>query len=151
SRWLDFFREPLRRVQDESRAYLASEAGRRPDGKVIVVLVTATLALVVQHFIGKDSGITLVRDLLRNAGLTRLSEDLWDAMWGGPEPQARLNRLRWWGWISLLVYVAVPMLLVRLAFRERLRDYGLKLGGVFADFWVYAVMMALAWPAIYWA
>src|SRR5262249_31453940 len=113
SRWLDFFREPLRRVQDESRAYLASEAGRRPDGKVIVVLVTATLALLVQHFVGKDSGITLARDLLRNAGLTRLSEDLWDAMWGGPEPQARLNRLRWWGWISLLVYVAVPMLLVR--------------------------------------
>ena len=62
---------------------------------------------------------------------------------------AQINRLTWWAAVSLLVYVVVPMLIVRLVFRERVRDYGVKLGGVFADFWVYALMMALAWPAIF--
>jgi membrane protease YdiL (CAAX protease family) len=41
------------------------------------------------------------------------------------------------------------MLIVRLVFRERVQDYGVKVGGVFADFWVYALMMAVAWPAIF--
>jgi membrane protease YdiL (CAAX protease family) len=68
-------------------------------------------------------------------------------MWTGPRSQ--LNRLTWWSAWSLLVYVAVPMVLTRVVFRERVRDYGVKLGGVFADWWVYVLMMAVAWPAIY--
>ena len=36
----------------------------------------------------------------------------------------------------------MPALLVLLAFRERLADYGAKLGGAFTDGWVYLVMLA---------
>jgi uncharacterized protein len=143
----DFFREPLRRIAAESRAYLASEAGRRPDYKVIVVLLTVALGLTVQHFIAMQEGIEPVLGLLRSLGLTEMADELSATLWTAPG--AALNRLKWWSAISLLVYVAVPMLFIRLLFRERLRDYGLKLGGVFTDFWVYAVMMGLAWPAIY--
>ncbi len=147
ARWLDFFREPLRRVAAESRAYLASEAARRPDRKVILVLVSVALGLTVQHFIAMEEGTNAVADLLSGLGWTAGGEAFRELMW--TDPAAQMNRLRWWSAVSLLAYVAVPMLLVRLAFRERLRDYGLKLGGVFADFWVYALMMAVAWPAIY--
>jgi membrane protease YdiL (CAAX protease family) len=146
-RWIDFFREPLRRVEAESRAFLASEAARRPDRKVIIILITCALALTAQHFIATDEGIEPVTEFLRALGLTRLAGDLHETMWKAP--RAALNRLQWWSALSLVLYVAVPMLLIRLVFRERLRDYGLKLGGVFADFWVYAVMMAFAWPAIF--
>jgi membrane protease YdiL (CAAX protease family) len=147
--WLDFFRLPLRRVQAESRAFLDSEAGRRVDYKVMIVLLTVALALTAQHFLGMEGGITPITDILRALGYDQLADDFWHLMWTAPTGQ--LNRLQWWSAVSLLSYVVVPMLLVRLVFRERLRDYGLKLGSVFADFWVYAVMMAVAWPAIYWA
>jgi membrane protease YdiL (CAAX protease family) len=142
-RWLDFFREPLRRVEAESRAFLLSDAARRPDRKVITILVTAALGLTVQRFIAMEDGLPLVAGWLRAAGWHDLAADFDRAM------LVQLNRLTWWSAVSLLVYVAVPMLIVRLVFRERVRDYGAKLGGVFADFWVYAVMMAVAWPAIY--
>jgi membrane protease YdiL (CAAX protease family) len=143
----DFIREPLRRVEAESRTFLASEAGRRLDRKVIVVLFTVTLGLTIQHFVAMEEGIEPVTDLLRNCGLTQLADDLEVSMWMVPD--AKMHRLTWWSILSLLLYVAVPMAIVRLVFRERLRDYGVKVGGFFADFWVYAVMMALAWPAIY--
>jgi membrane protease YdiL (CAAX protease family) len=145
--WLNFFREPLRRVEAESRAFLATEAARRPDRKVILILVTVALSLTVQHFIGTEEGTGLVAEWLRRLGWAAGGDAFWNAMWA--DDDARLNRLKWWSAVSLLTYVAVPMLLVRLVFRERLRDYGLKLGGVFADFWVYVLMMAVAWPAIY--
>jgi membrane protease YdiL (CAAX protease family) len=150
-RWLDFFRrfvrDPLRRVDAESRAFLASEASRRPDRKVILVLLTAALGLLVQHFVAMQEGIDPFAGMLRAAGLTGWADTLQEAMWDAPG--SRLNRLTWWSAWSLLVYVVVPMLLIRLAFRERIRDYGVKLGGVFADWWVYALMMGLAWPAIF--
>ena len=142
-RWIDFFREPLRRVEAESRAFLASDVGRRPDRKVIVVLVTVALGLTVQRFFAMEDGLPLVSGLLREGGWDELAADFDRAM------LTQLNRLTWWSIVSLLVYVVVPMLIVRVAFRERLRDYGLKLGGVFADFWVYALMMAVAWPTIF--
>src|SRR5438270_5862328 len=141
-RWLDFFREPLRRVEADSRAFLASDAARRPDRKVIVVLVSVALSLTVQRFIAMEDGLPLIAGLLRGAGLPALADDFEQAM------LVQLNRLTWWSAVSLLVYVVVPMLIVRLVFRERVRDYGVKVGGVFTDFWVYALMMAVAWPAI---
>jgi membrane protease YdiL (CAAX protease family) len=146
-RWLRFFRDPLRRVEAESRAYLATDEARRPDRKVIIVLFTVALGLTAQHFIGMENGIGTVGDWLEGLGLGRLAAELPDTLRG--DPAAKMSRLKWWSAVSLLTYVVVPMLLVRLVFRERLRDYGLKLGGVFADFWVYALMMAIAWPAIY--
>jgi len=145
--WLDFFREPLRRVEADSRAFLASDAARRPDRKVIVVLLTAALALTVQHFVAMEEGIEPFAGVLRSLGLTSLADTYAQALRPGMDNQ--LNRLKWWSAVSLLVYVVVPMLIVRLVFRERLSDYGLKLGGVFADFWVYALMMAIAWPCIF--
>jgi membrane protease YdiL (CAAX protease family) len=146
-RWLDFFREPLRRVDAESRAFLASEAGRRPDRKVIVILVTAALCLVVQRFVAMQDALPLVAARLHDLGLHDLARRFRETMYDGPD--AQFNRLTWWGSVCLFVYVVVPGLIVTLVFKERLRDYGLKLGGALADFWVYALMMAVAWPAIF--
>jgi membrane protease YdiL (CAAX protease family) len=143
----DFVRGPLKRVDAESRAFLDSDAGRRPDHKVVLVLLTAALGLLVQHFVAMQEGIDPVLGVLRSLGLAGLADDLHEVT--SLAPRAQLNRLTWWSVWSMLVYVAVPMLLIRLVFRERLRDYGVKLGGVLADWWVYALMMAVAWPAIY--
>src|SRR5262249_20674970 len=43
----------------------------------------------------------------------------------------------------------VPALVVRLAFRERLANYGLKLRGAFADWWVYLAMLAVVGPLVF--
>jgi membrane protease YdiL (CAAX protease family) len=147
--WIDFFREPLRRIETESRAFLASDAARRPDLKVIIILVSVALGLTVQRFIAMEDGLPLIAAYLRDAGWQRLAADFERALLSQDNPLAQLNRLAWWSAVTLLVYVVVPMLIVRLVFRERVRDYGVKLGGALADFRVYVLMMAVAWPAIF--
>jgi hypothetical protein len=147
-RWKCFFTEPLRRVNDEARAYLASGASRRPDRKVIGVLVTVALCLTVQRYVGMADAFTpLATRILHALGHPEPADDLTTFLWHGP--RAQLHRLVWWGVVSLLTYVAVPALLIRVAFRERVRDYGVKLGGAFADWWVYVGMFAVAWPLIF--
>ena len=59
-----------------------------------------------------------------------------------------MHRLTWWAFGCFTVFFGLPALLVRLGFRERLADYGLKLRGAFADWWVYAVMFAVVGPLV---
>jgi membrane protease YdiL (CAAX protease family) len=160
---LDFFSEPMRRVAEESRAYLNSPQARRPDVKIIVTFLAAALCLTAQRYVamgdqlkfvsatiqrcvavGRD--LPVVSEMIESHGWNNLGDEFDRFMW--ESENAQLNRLTWWCCVSLTTNVLVPMLLIRLVFRERLRDYGLKLGGVFADWWVYVLMMAVAAPVI---
>jgi membrane protease YdiL (CAAX protease family) len=143
---LDFFREPLHRVAEESRAYLNSPQARLPDIKIIVTFLAAALCLTTQRYVAMGDQLKFVASAMQRCRLHDLSEQFDRVMWEADN--AQLNRLTWWAGVSLTTNVLIPMLLIRLVFRERLRDYGLKLGGVFSDWWVYVLMMAVAAPVI---
>jgi hypothetical protein len=145
--WQRVFAEPLRRIDQESRAYLASRASRGPDWKTAVVMVTAAVALTLQNYFGKWPAYVYFAQLLRFLGLEQLSAGLTRAMLYSDN--APLNQLTYWsvGWI--IVYFVIPALVIRFVFRERLRDYGLKLRGVFRDFWIYGVMFVVMVPLIF--
>jgi membrane protease YdiL (CAAX protease family) len=145
--WREFFLDPLRRTNAEARAYLASEASRRPDTKLIVVLLTAALCFTAQRYVAMTDGVERLLPALRAARLDSLADRLTALLFEGEDAQAR--QLTWWVGVCLATNVVVPMLLIRWVFRERVRDYGVKLRGAFADYWVYVVMLAVAWPAIF--
>jgi membrane protease YdiL (CAAX protease family) len=144
--WDRVLAEPLRRADEESRAYLASRVSRRPDGKVIGVLLTAAVALTLQRFLGGEGGYERLARWLDLLGLPALAESLLRAM---DDPQSgQINHLTYWALSCLAAWFVLPALVVRLGFRERLRDYGVKLSGVFADFWLYIVMLAAVLPLV---
>jgi membrane protease YdiL (CAAX protease family) len=146
-KWPPFIRLPLRRVEQESRAFLASDASRRPDRKVIIILVVAALCLTLQRYVGKGDMNEPIGRLLRHLEFDQAAAFMFDMARDPPELQ--LDRLTWWVCIGLIANVVIPMAVIRLIFRERLRDYGLKLRGAFADSWVYAVLLAVAAPLVY--
>ena len=144
--WRAYFLEPLARVDAESRAYLASEVSRRADRKTVLVLVTAALCLTAQRYLAMSDKLGPLADALDRLGLPSAARWLTRTMW--EEPDAQLHRLAWWAAVSLLTYVAVPGLVIRLVLGERLSDYGVKLRGAFADGWVYLVLFAVESPLI---
>ncbi len=144
--WPAFVLEPLARVDAEARAFLASAPSRHPDRKVITVLVTAALCLTAQHYVAMSDTLVPLARTLRSLGLGAAADWLTATMWSGPD--AQLHRLTWWATVSLLAYVAVPAAVVRYAFGEAPRDYGVKLAGAFRDWWVYVVMFSVAGPLI---
>jgi membrane protease YdiL (CAAX protease family) len=146
-RWQDFVLGPLGHANAETRAYLASAAARGADGKIITVLVATALCLTVQRFFAVQEALHHLEGFLHTIGLDGLAAALQETMW--QTEAAQLHRLTWWVAVCLLTYVVVPLLIIRCIFRERPRDYGLKLQGAFADSWVYGVMLAVAWPLIF--
>jgi membrane protease YdiL (CAAX protease family) len=148
-KWPAFILQPLQRVDQDSRTFLASDAGRRPDSKVIIILVAAALCLTLQRYVGKGDTHEPMGRLLHWLGFDRAAGFLLDLARDRPEMQ--LDRLTWWVSVGLLANVVVPMLIIRFVFRERLRDYGIKLQGAFADGWVYIVLFSVAAPLVYMA
>jgi membrane protease YdiL (CAAX protease family) len=145
--WKQFLREPLARANRESQAYLATPAGQQADRKVITILVSAALCLTIQRYLGGGNAIEPLANFLGALGFRGLGDSFCEIMLVGKE--AEFRQLTWWVGITLLFFVAVPVLTIRWGFGERVGDYGIKLHGAFADFWVYGVMLAIAWPFIF--
>jgi membrane protease YdiL (CAAX protease family) len=144
--WDSFVLEPLRASQNEARAYLNSDAGRRFDGKVVIVLVSTAVLLTLQHYLLQYQEFQPTMQMLRELGLSRLA-DPWEKYLGPPD----FNPYRWlvyWALVNFGLYVLIPGFIVLFVFRQSLADYGLKLRGAFKDGWVYPVFFAVMGPLI---
>jgi membrane protease YdiL (CAAX protease family) len=137
--WRGFVVAPLRRADDEARAYLATGASRGFDGKTVTVLLTTALVLTVQYYLCQAREFPETMRLLRRLGLPTPADDY---------PTTRRAELTHWAIGCSLLYFVIPALVIRLGFRQRLADYGLKLRGAFADGWVYVVMFAVVGPLV---
>src|SRR5262249_2469500 len=123
--WETWFGEALRKVEAQSLQLRQSEAGQRVDWKTIAVLLTAALCLTVQNYATPAwirPALGFLAGLFGGPDGERAAVDWLDAWTADP-----LGRLTWWASVAVLTYAAIPALVIRLGFRERLSDYGVKL------------------------
>ncbi len=141
--WNYLIAEPWQRIDRENRAFLAGEKSRGVDGKVVLVLVTAAVVLTLQAYHASDPGWIVA--LLRGVGQGERA-DAFDAFMEDPET-SRLKGNVYWALFSFATYVFPPCLAIVL-FGERIRDYGVKPKGAFADWPIYAVMFGVMVPIL---
>ena len=145
--WNRYFGESLRKIEAESLAYRQSEAGRGPDWKTVAVLVTAAVCLTIQNYAGHPSRVKgvagfAVRTVAGDDSAVVVQRTLDD--WGNNQGDA----LTWWAACTLLTYTIIPILVIKLGLRERLRDYGTKVRGIHKSWPVYAAFVAIMVPIV---
>jgi membrane protease YdiL (CAAX protease family) len=144
--WRRFFVEPFRESENSSRGItLASPV--RLDGRLVAVMVVAALSLLAINYLGRSGGSGAVVQLLGAAGLDDLSARLRYAL--EIDPHKRFHQLAWWVATCVVFYFVPPALVVKLGFRERLRDYGMRVRGVQNGAWIYGVFFVCMLPAVY--
>lgn len=137
------FTETFRKSEEESALYIAGHP-QQLNRKVLVVCITAAFSLTCIRYFGQaDFMVTMLRGL----GLTGAGDAL--EKWTITGPDVRLNRLAYWVGILNFFYFIIPWLVIRFVFRERLSDYGLKLKGAFKDYWLYALMLVIMLPLVW--
>jgi membrane protease YdiL (CAAX protease family) len=96
-----------------------------------LVLSLSAVLLTLQYYWGNR---TLLRKLLTPYGLTGTSLEMAESL----------------GWCLLIVllYLVIPALVVKFAFRERLRDYGLGWGGLHRHWHFYVGVLAAMLPVV---
>jgi membrane protease YdiL (CAAX protease family) len=127
----------------------ASDAEPRLDLQVAVVFVTAAVALTLLEYLvkgGPAGGHARLANYRAAVGLDTLADRLRWAMTDSPAHQ--FNDLAYFALGCSTCYFLLPALVIKLVFRQRLADYGLKLRGAFKDVWMYGLMLSAVVPAV---
>jgi uncharacterized protein len=128
-----------------SSAYSSSEdevqKSEKPDYKVMLICVTVALSLTLIKYLGD---VKFVLSLLeRNFWLRTSFESIMTS-----HPNAQLFRLIYWVGVMIIFYFIVPVLIIKLIFRQSLTDYGLGIKGAFKDYKVYVFMLCVMIPLV---
>jgi len=140
-RW-QYFSEPLERAQSESRRHVVD--GMSVDWKVIVVLVSTAVTLTLQEYLFASENLGKVVRVLGQTDLGRLLDP--PGATGGLSQNRALAGLIFWAVGTWITYLAIPALVIKLVLRGRLRDYGLRVRGMFGGSWIYLLFFAALVP-----
>jgi membrane protease YdiL (CAAX protease family) len=165
--WTKVFTEPFRHAEEESRAYMASEAGKRFDVRTLTVLVVVAISLTLLEYYGMSNRYPSSVRLLEMVGLDgwacRLDAWLdelgrarvckqratWDAGPYDPDRSVQLRRLTYWAAWTIFVYVGIPFVAMKTVLKAKWTDFGLSVKGAFRDWWIYALMFAVMAPILW--
>ncbi len=121
----------------------AWNAGGRRAG---VVLVTAAVSMIVLHYFAMHDQYPNVVMALEAIGAEGAARGVTE--WMNDPVDLRINRLRWLAAGCFIAYIAIPVIVVKVVLRERLRDFGLRLRGAFDDWWLYLLLFAVMIPVV---
>jgi len=136
-----------KKVEDTAAANKENNGNRSIDKRVFTVAIIAAISLIFIEYIGKDPGYILLVDFCNNIGLNAFSDFLIRNL--EITGNTQLNRLAFWIAIVLIFYLAVPIILIKLVFREKLSDYGCRFGNLKKDYPVYLIMLVIMIPLVY--
>jgi membrane protease YdiL (CAAX protease family) len=113
---------------------------------MVWVFLTAAVALTCANFLADGGNPGWVVSSLRAIGLDGAGEHLRDAMLVSSHRE--WNRLAFWAIVTIASYVVLPLLVIRVVLRERVRDFGLRVRGIAPHAATYALLFAIAAPLI---
>lgn len=100
------------------------EDGTALDVKAIGICVLAAFSLVMNKYL---PGLVSVIQFSGNAQLSDLVN---------------------WVFVLCVFYFILPVIAIKIFFKEDLSDYGLKLKGAFSEYWIYVVMLCVMIPLV---
>ena len=134
------FRSTLNSIFRHAQRDALEEALEHPqvDRKVIAVLVTACVILTLQQYIFRAGSFEVVPRLLDWLGAGELAAWIYQRTYRPQDHQ--LAQLLFWAAGSVINYVVLPCVVIKLYLRERIAGYGLKVRGILGSSWLYLLM-----------
>ncbi len=115
------------------------------DKKTIWVMVTSAVCLMAINYLGK---LDVLDQTLRALGMNKAAGWVMYQYRNAADPQ--LFRLGYWACCSFLFYAIVPAIIVRLIIKEKLKEYGARLGGAIRGYKIYILFFLIMLPLIWW-
>lgn len=122
------------------------------DQRVVSIMVLTALLLTASHYYGHyGRSLPWITSLLNALGMD-------DALAWMKEtfsvtrnnPRGELHQRQFWAGAHVLLYLVIPALVVKLAFGQKLSEYGLKVSGWHRKMWVYLAAFAVVLPLVWW-
>lgn len=137
----------LHRIEGEQRQFLASPESNRVDVRVIGVLITVAIVLTLQNYFSDLYSLVRLVHSLGVVGFPVQANAL--RKWALELEHEGIGTC-YWAVFSFATYFFIPWLVIRVLFRQRLADFGFKIQGALADWWIYVVFFLFICPLLLW-
>ena len=125
--------------EKEATDFRNSGKGKKTDYKTLIICVTVAFCLTMNKYIGDSSFLS---NCLADLGFADFRNKIFLSR------NSQLYTLAWWAMVLCFFYFVFPAIIIKLFFREKLRDYGLKFSGAFKDYHFYIFMLVIMIPLV---
>ena len=119
---------------------------RETDRRMVIVFVTAAVALTCSNFLSDGTNPAWLVTILRDVGLHGLATRVHDAMLVSAHRD--WNQLAFWAVVVICSYMIPASLVIRFVLHEHFRDFGIRVRGILPHVRTYAALYAIAAPLI---
>jgi membrane protease YdiL (CAAX protease family) len=140
-----FFLETWNELDRESEAERAQRKaeGKGYDWRPLWALAAGAVFLTLMEYFGhRPTFVQLIDWLSVRESSVDFAREL------RLSPFFRLYEFVWWSGCRVLGYFLLPALVIKLAFRERVRDHGLETKGFMEHAWIYALCYAVVFVCV---
>jgi uncharacterized protein len=143
--WRAHVVQPFQDLEAQSQKASVERRGAF-DWRVGVVCLVVALDLTLLQYFGLSNSVGWVPAALRWLGLEGAARAFEASVMLGAN--ARFYGLLYWVVSCVVLYLVIPALVVRLAFRQRLSEYGLGLKGALGHLKLYLVLYLIVLPLV---
>lgn len=141
------FIEAVKKTIEDTQ--LNRSSGKSVSKKTLIVIFSVSVSLLLIEYIGKYPGHLILKDIAKSLGMDSFHDFL--VKYLETSSNYRLYKLAYWVSIIFFSYFIIPVIIIKVGFREKLKDYGLQWGSFLKDSWIYLVMLGIMFPLVYYA
>lgn len=145
NQWRASFREAVGSVERESLEYQQARDPAKLELHVFGIIILASVVLSIQEYFGSSNHYENLSWFLAPF-MDEPKAYLYEVFRAGE--RARLYRLFYWVSATVLCYLLLPALYIKLVMRQRLRDFGFSLKGTLKHSWIYIGLYSVVLPAL---
>jgi membrane protease YdiL (CAAX protease family) len=131
-------------TEQEANNYRNAKGLKKFDYKILIVCVCTAVSLtLIKYLSSHQNTIYFVEHCVNHNWATKLRY-LFDVC-----SYAQLFRLSHWIFVLAICYVVIPMIVIKVLFKESLKNYGLSFHNAFKDYRLYLLMLAFMIPLVF--
>lgn len=117
------------------------------DRKVTWVIVVSAISLAGINYFASASRFSNYSSFFENIDLKEFFDHVYQLLYS--DEHGRLWGLLYWASLTVFFYFILPAFIIKIVFKDKLRDYGLKRKKVFSYFGIYAFLFACIFPVVF--
>ena len=140
------FTDTFNRIQSDHKTFINSQDNSKFNTKILIIAVIACISLSSIEYIGKNDGYYILINFLKSLGFQDISARF--KFFIEHKVNQQLFSLAYWVGVILIFYFIVPVLIIKFVLKEKVSDYGLKVGNLFKDYKIYLLFFIFMVPLV---
>lgn len=139
----EIFTTTFKEIESASESFHATENSKKFDFKVVMVCITVAISLLLINYCSSfENTVNLIRALNPNSANV-VNKFFYEGQLD------QLYRLTHWNLVLTISYLLIPIFIIKIIFKEPLKNYGLNFNNGLSDYKLFLIMLVIMIPVVF--